>query len=330
MDNIYGSVFREEFDTYIALRKAELSNDTFRHCKRTVKIFDDYLCKRSHTKKEIPEHIVEEWVKEISKDISLSTTRQYVHHIRHLLLHLRSIGYSCFVPKTVQSKDTYIPHLYSDEEIKNIILAVDSLKAPRAVKNIYIEKEMPLLVRLLLCCGLRVGEALMIKVGDIDFERNLIILRVTKKYKQRMVPYDEQLANIIYHYCAAMGLLGDSEAYLFPTIDKEIPLSPNSARNYFKEVLNDAGIQRTAISRYARGACLHCFRHTFAVRSFDKNERNGTTPFEHVPFLSTYLGHDSLYETEKYLKYSGNYFSDTLLKFEQYAGDLFPEVIIHE
>ena len=170
----------------------------------------------------------------------------------------------------------------------------------------------------------------MIKVGDIDFQRNLIILRVTKKYKQRMVPYDEQLANIIYHYCAAMELLGDSEAYLFPTIDKEIPLSPNSARNYFKEVLNDAGIQRTAISRYARGACLHCFRHTFAVRSFDKNERNGTTPFEHVPFLSTYLGHDSLYETEKYLKYSGNYFSDTLLKFEQYAGDLFPEVIIHE
>ena len=330
MDNIYGSVFREEFDTYITLRKAELSNDTFRHCKRTVKIFDDYLCKGNHTKKEVPEYIVEEWIKEISKDISVNTTRQYIYHIRQLLLYLRNIGYSCFVPKTVRLKDTYIPYLYSDEEIEKIILAVDSLKAPHAVKNIYIEKEMPLLVRLLLCCGLRVGEALLIKVGDIDFERNLIILRVTKKYKQRMVPYDEQLANIIYHYCAAMDILGNSEAYLFPTVDEEIPLSPNSARNYFKEILNNAGIQRTVTSRHARGACLHCFRHTFAVRSFDKNERNSTTPIEHVPFLSTYLGHDSLYETEKYLKYSGNYFSDTLSKFEQFAGDLFPEVIIHE
>ena len=330
MGNIYKSVFSEEFDAYIILRKAELSNDAFRHCKRTVKIFDDYLCKRNHTKKEVTEYIVEEWIKEISKDRSLNTTCQYVNYIRHLLLHLRSIGYSCFVPKTVRSKDTYIPYLYSDKDIERIIIAVDSLKAPRAVKNVYIEKEMPLLVRLLLCCGLRVGEALMIKVGDIDFQRNLIILRVTKKYKQRMVPYDEQLANIIYHYCAAMELLGDSEAYLFPTVDKDIPLSPNSARNYFKEVLHDAGFQRTVTSRYARDACLHCFRHTFAVRSFDKNDRNGTTPFEHVPFLSTYLGHDSLYETEKYLKYSGNYFSDTLSKFEQYAGDLFPEVIIHE
>ena len=47
-------------------------------------------------------------------------------------------------------------------------------------------------------------------------------------------------------------------------------------------------------------------------------------------YLSTYLGHDSLYETEKYLKYSGNYFEDTLTKFNDYSGELFPEVIIYE
>lgn len=47
-------------------------------------------------------------------------------------------------------------------------------------------------------------------------------------------------------------------------------------------------------------------------------------------FLSTYLGHDSLYETEKYLKYSGDCFEDTLTKFESFAGDLFPEVDINE
>ena len=74
MEHIYKSVFGEEFDTYVTLRKGELSNDSFRHCKRTVKIFDDYLCKGNHTKKEVPEYIVEEWIKEISKDISVNTT----------------------------------------------------------------------------------------------------------------------------------------------------------------------------------------------------------------------------------------------------------------
>ena len=38
----------------------------------------------------------------------------------------------------------------------------------------------------------------------------------------------------------------------------------------------------------------------------------------------------ALYETEKYLKYSGDYFEDTLTKFESYAGDLFPEVGFYE
>ena len=67
----------------------------------------------------------------------------------------------------------------------------------RATKNRYVEKEMPLFLRLLYCCGLRVGETVSIKVGDLDFDRNLIILRVTKKYKQRLVPFGKDLAEII-------------------------------------------------------------------------------------------------------------------------------------
>ena len=45
-----------------------------------------------------------------------------------------------------------------------------------------------------------------------------------------------------------------------------------------------------------------------------------------VPFLSTYLGHDSLQETEKYLKYSGDHFSDAVKMFDEFTGGLFPEV----
>lgn len=77
---------------------------------------------------------------------------------------------------------------------------------------------------LLLCCGLRLGEALNLKVGDIDFDRNVLVLRVTKKYKQRLVPFVESLSDIIYRYCAAMGISGDSEAYLFPTINPDVHL----------------------------------------------------------------------------------------------------------
>lgn len=324
------SIFKDEFKTYTAMRKAELSTDAYRHCRRTVSIFDDYLFRINMEEKSLDERIVDEWIKEISKEISPNTVRQYVYYIRHLLLYLRNIGFKCFVPKTIATKDMYVPYIYSDDEIIRIIQVADSFKAPRAVKNIYIENEMPLLVRLLLCCGLRLGEALSLKIGDIDFDRNLIVLRVTKKYKQRLVPFEDSLSDIIYRYCSSMGILGNSKAYLFPTANPDTHLQTNCARNYFRGILKDAGIQISQKRKYQRGACLHCFRHTFAVKSFDKNNRNNNTALESVPFLSTYLGHDSLYETEKYLKYSGNYFSDTLSKFETFAGDLFPEVAFDE
>ena len=169
-----------------------------------------------------------------------------------------------------------------------------------------------------------------IKVGDLDFDRNLIILRVTKKYNQRLVPFGKDLAEIIYRYCIGMGILNDSEAYLFPGEDTHSHISTNNVGNYYRIIRKRAGMNNSWQIKSGRSACLHCFRHTFAVRSFDKNERNGIKASESVPFLSTYLGHDSLYETEKYLKFSGNYFEDTLTKFNDYSGELFPEVIIYE
>ena len=247
-----------------------------------------------------------------------------------MLLFLRDNGYYCFIPKTIATKDTYVPYLYTDQDIENIFKIADSFTAPYAVKNKNIAYEMPLLLRLLYCCGMRVGEAISIKIGDIDFKRKLFILRVTKKYKQRFVPFGTDLSEILYLYCVAMGILNNSEAYLFPEDDIYTHISANSVGNYYRIIRKKAGINDPRLSKNARGACLHCFRHTFAVRSFDKNERRGVSPRESVPFLSTYLGHDSLYETEKYLKYSGDYFEDTLTKFESFAGDLFPEVEFNE
>ena len=326
----YGSVFCDEIKTHLAIREVELSSEAYRHYKRTVTLFDEYLCRISHAEKRIPESVIEGWIKEVSAGISVNTSSLHVHYIRQFLLYLASCGYPCFIPRTIKTKDTYVPYLYSDKDIEEIFKAADSLTVPQATKNIFIEKEMPLILRLLFCCGLRVGETLNIKVGDVDFKRNLIILRVTKKYKQRVVPYGEELSKIIYLYCVSMGILNDSGAYLFPAQDKYRHIPENSVSNYYRVIRKKAGISNTCSTRNGRGACLHCFRHSFAVRSFDKNERNGIKASESVPFLSTYLGHDSLYETEKYLKYSGDYFEDALTKFTAFSGGLFPEVDFDE
>ena len=132
---------------------------TTRKCDDTVMLFDEYLHSINLSEKSIDEQVIEAWIKKISDGISINTVGGHVHYIRQLLLFLIDNGYYCFIPKTIASKDTYVPYLYTDHDIEAIFKVADSFTAPHAVKNKSITYEMPLLLRLLFCCGMRVSDA---------------------------------------------------------------------------------------------------------------------------------------------------------------------------
>ena len=325
-NNTYKSCFKDEISVYMEVRFHELSKDAFRHCRYAVLNFDEYINGLKLDEKRITFEIVDGWIRQTSTGITTNTLAQHVHYIRHFLLYLSGLGYSCAIPRNIRAKDTYVPYLYSDDELARIFQAADSIHSKKPTKNKWAHLEMPMLLRLLYCCGMRVGEAVSITVGDIDFSRQTILLRVTKKYKQRLVPISSELAEQLYKYCISMGVLQEPQAFVFPGADRYSPLTVNSVRNYFKGILEKSGITRKEYGKRERGPCLHCLRHIFAVKSFAKNEKDGMNARDAVPFLSTYLGHDSLQETEKYLKYSGDYFSDTVKMFDKFADGVFPEV----
>ena len=95
------SVFRDEIKMHLSVREAELSHEAYRHYRRTMVLFDNYLCRIHHTDKEIPESVIESWIKEVSVGISLNTSSQHVHYVRQLLLFLVNSGYKCFIPRTL-------------------------------------------------------------------------------------------------------------------------------------------------------------------------------------------------------------------------------------
>ena len=121
------SVFRDEIKMHLSVREAELSHEAYRHYRRTMVLFDNYLYRIHHTDKEIPESVIESWIKEVSVGISLNTSSQHVHYVRQLLLFLVNSGYKCFIPRTLMTHDTYVPYLYSDEDIEKIFEVADSL-----------------------------------------------------------------------------------------------------------------------------------------------------------------------------------------------------------
>jgi integrase len=104
------------------------------------------------------------------------------------------------------------------------------------------------------------------------------------------------------------------------------PYSISWSERWFKIILEQAGIGYARTSEHERGPCLHCLRHTFVFRSFAKAEADGRSLDDSVPFLSTYLGHENITETDKYLKFSYELYPDAHKRISQYTNDLFPEV----
>ena len=62
------------------------------------------------------------------------------------------------------------------------------------------------------------------------------------------------------------------------------------------------------------------------LRAFKQLEAMGIGTDNSIPYLSIYLGHNSLKETERYMKFTTDMFIDEFRKFAAFSDRVFPEV----
>lgn len=320
------SVFRTELEKYLKLRHGDLTPESFSVTSNILFNFDSFLDGKEYLEKNIPEKLINEWIATTRLTHAQRTTSDWVSHLRGFLRFLRYEGYEVFLPHRPKTPDKYIPYIFSDDEVKMIFEAADNLKSKhRNSENQYICLEFSMLLRLLYGCGLRLGEALLLRMENVNLLRGTLYLRETKNDKQRIVPMEQSLVDMLQKYCCAMKLIDRPDALLFPGRSLEFPMSRSTAKYLFHRILNETGIYIRP-EPHTRGQCLHCFRHLFAIKSFAQAERLGYSTDDSVPYLSAYLGHRDLDETEKYLKFSSDIFPEYADIFEKYALDVFAEV----
>jgi integrase/recombinase XerD len=324
----FKSILRTEFADFLSLRKAVLSKSAYAHDCRYLTTFDRYMTECNLQQKDVPERVITGWVKKLIGKSSSITNEVIV--IRLFLRYLSSIGIKVFIPPIPKVVDDYVPYIFSDEELKLIFALSDNITLTKSQPNPFIQLEFPMMLRIMYGCGLRVGETLALEMKDVDLEGGILTLKHTKGDKQRLVPMHQTLTSILKRYCLAMGLIGKAEALLFPSAIQEVPFSVIAARNKFNVILKSAGISMKERAKRERGPCLHCLRHVFAFKSFAEAEKSGRTIDASVPYLSIYLGHDSLKETEKHLKFSNELYPEAMELFEEYTLQVFPEVAYEE
>lgn len=321
---MFDSIYSTEFSDYYNLRSSVLSPSAQKHESCYLLRFDSFLSKHVSSRGLLNEELIEQWLSTLSG--KSSTIENEVIVIRQFLQYLSLNGEKTFIPAIPKVHDDYVPYLFNDDELRLIFTSADSIIQHDSKVDPLLVIEFPVIIRLLYSCGLRIGETVRIEIQDVDFTNGLLRLINTKGDKHRLVPMSEGMTDILFRYSCSMGFYRHNEGWLFPSGKTEDHISDRAIKHRFEMILDQNGIRLANRQKHGRGPCLHCMRHVFAFKSFLQAERQGRHLDDAIPYLSIYLGHDSLYETEKYLKFSNEMFPESIDDFGSYMTGLLPEV----
>jgi len=318
----YASIFALEFVGYLALRESQRHQHTREH--HYFKTLDQYLQAENLAVKALAPATVEGWLRSLPDNMSVNTKIVYISHYTQFAKYLGTLGIAAFVPERPVDDKSYAPYVFSVEEVSKLFAAADNVAEDTQSKQ-FAGIDFPLILRLLYGCGLRLNEALRLRVADIDLQTGVLLIRNAKGNKDRIVPMDNSLTAIMLAFMSSQRNNALPDSFLFPNRKGE-PYSDAIIRAWFNLALEKAGIEKPSLPRYSRNICPHCLRHTFAVTSFRKQDRAGVDMYAAAPYLSTYMGHDRIYGTEKYLHMTAENSEDLIEQTTSYSARLFPEV----
>jgi integrase/recombinase XerD len=214
------------------------------------------------------------------------------------------------VPKPPQ---TFVPYIYSREELRRLLDAIPSIDHPR---NTIDPETYRALLLLLYGAGLRISEALALSRADIDLAAGILLIRESKFYKTRLVPISEDLRGVLARYLTQKrGAAASSSAFVSR---RGGAVTRQNAEYMFCRVRLRADIRRDD-GNPRHQPRLHDLRASFAVHRLIAWYRDGVDVQRLLPLLSTYLGHIHIAGTQRYLALTPDLLREASARFERYA-----------
>jgi len=172
-----------------------------------------------------------------------------------------------FIPNP--KKNNPLPDILTTSEIKRLIENTSNIKHK-------------LIIKLLYGCGLRVSEIVNLKKEDINFEEELIHLKLSKSKKDRFVKIPYSMKEGLKNYCKLIN-----SEILFQS-NRGGKLSKDTIQKIVQNSAKKAGIKKRVYP--------HLLRHSFATHLLEQ----GTD----LRIIQKLLGHSDIKTTQIYTQIS--------------------------
>ena len=229
--------------------------------------------------------VVHDYIIEISQPLTRASRKHLVSALRSFLRFAHVKGYLDrglvdAVPVILTRKLDRLPHTISWESVQKLLAMPD--------QTTLVGKRDYAILRLVAGYGLRIGQAIHLRVRDVDWRQGLIYFPAEKGCKPLSFPLLKEVAEALLAYLRHRGEFPSSEEVFLAVRGEPRPLGVNNhlgaaLRGYYLR----AGIKTT---RYG----AHPIRHAFATRLMEQG-----TPMKDIADLP---GHRSIETTFLYTK----------------------------
>lgn len=272
---------------FIQARKAlgyEADNSSF-----YLKPFLEYCYKHYPLSDTITREMVDKWL--LQRPFRTNATKSHaIADLRGFARFQNAIGKYDYIPDEEYSikVERYTPYTFTDEELQTLFHAIDSVPANFEAPNR--ELIVPVLFRMMFCCGMRPGEPLHLKREDVDLASGNIFVRKSKRKKDRHIAMSDDL----HHLCKKYDTLIGARDWFFQKWDGE-PFPTYWMTNQFRICWRNSGLLKRGNPR------PYDLRHNFATRTLMRWVDEGKDVMALLPYLSTYMGHKHFTHTLYYI-----------------------------
>lgn len=219
--------------------------------------------------------------------------------VRQLCLHRRRRDPHGFVPEQAWAPKTelpFLPYIFSRQEVHRLLLAADHYRH-RNVDPVL----MRTLLLILYCTGLRFGEAVRLRLPDVNLGDRVFFIRESKG-RSRWVAFGDDLAREIKRWLTERDRILSTRGTKIPEAlllrRDGRALSIKCASDAMRKLLRSEGLKPP---RGRVGPRPYDWRHAFAVHRLTDWYRKKVDIHARLPWLSAYMGHVNVLGTEVYL-----------------------------
>jgi integrase len=203
------------------------------------------------------------------------------------------------------------PYIYNDNEIIRLLQAAGQLGSPAGLRApTYVT-----VLGLLAVTGMRISELVNLDNEDVDLAHGQLTIRDAKFGKSRWLPLHPTTQQALQQYVRRRD-----QQYPIPcssgffVSEQGTRLTSCTVRATFVQLSRQIGLRGPTDSH---GPRLHDFRHRFAVQTLLRWYQEGADVEQHLPELSTYLGHVKVSDTYWYLSATPELLQLALQRAEQ-------------